>query len=240
IAMRRLQAVNALELEAAFVQRLRRRSGESNPLVLVLRAVAALILRAWLRIYHRFEITGRERFRTNRALVIVANHCSHLDTLCLLAALPLPKLHRAFPAAATDYFFQSVPRTWMAAMINALPFGRKNHVRRSLSICSQVINEPGNILIIFPEGTRSTTGEMQDFKLGIGALVADRDISVVPCYLKGTFEAWPKRRRLPRPRKIRLIVGESRSYVGRGVNRFELSAIVTELQSAVEQLGTTK
>lgn len=237
--MRRLQTADVFELEAAFVQRLRRRSGEANPLVLGLRAMAAIVLRASLRLYHRFEIVGRERLRTNRSLVIVANHCSHLDTLCLLAALPLHKLHRAFPAAATDYFFQSVPRTWMAAMINALPFGRKTHVRRSLSICSEVISEPGNILIIFPEGTRSTTGQVQEFKIGIGALVADRDVTVVPCYLDGTYDAWPKGRRLPRPRKIRLVVGKPRSYAGRGTNRFELNAIVAELQSAVQQLGKT-
>lgn len=235
--MKKLHTEDALELEAAFVQRLRRRCREPNWLTFVLRAMAAVILRLWLRVYHRFEIAGHERLRTNRSLVIVANHCSHLDTLCLMAALPLHKLHRAFPAAATDYFFQTVPRTWMAAMINALPFGRKTHVRRSLSICSEVLNEPGNILIIFPEGTRSTTGQLQDFKLGIAALVAGRDVAVVPCCLKGTHAAWPKGHRLPRPGKIRLVVGEARSYAVRGTDRYELTAIVSELQSAVGELG---
>jgi 1-acyl-sn-glycerol-3-phosphate acyltransferase len=238
--MRKLQSENVIELEAAFVQRLRRRSGERNPLVLALRAVAAIILRGWLRLYHRFEISGREQLRTNRSLVIVANHCSHLDTLCLLAALPLRKLHRAFPAAATDYFFQTVPRTWMAAMINALPFGRSTHVRRSLSICAEVISEPGNVLIIFPEGTRSTTGELQEFKLGIGALVANREVAVVPCYLKGTHDAWPKGCRFPRPKKTRLVIGKPRSYATLGHSRFDVNAIVADLHLAIQQLGTTR
>ena len=124
-------------------------------------------------------------------------------------------------------------------MINALPFGRKTHVRRSLSICSEVVSEPGNILIIFPEGTRSTNGELQEFKLGIGAVVTGRDVAVVPCYLQGTYAAWPKGRRLPRPRKIRLIVGEPRSYAGRITDRFGVSATVSELQLAVHELGKT-
>jgi len=85
-------------------------------LVYCVRALIALVIRGWLRVYHRFEIVGHENLRTNRSLVIVANHSSHLDTLCLLAALPLRKLHRAFPAAAVDYFFQSVPRTFVAAI----------------------------------------------------------------------------------------------------------------------------
>jgi len=58
-------------------------------LVYGLRSIVALIIRGLLRIYNRFEIIGHENLRTNRSLVIVANHCSHLDTLCLLAALPL-------------------------------------------------------------------------------------------------------------------------------------------------------
>ena len=129
-------------------------------LVYGLRSLGALIIRALLRVYNHFEIIGHENLRTNRSLVIVANHCSHIDTLCLLAALPLRKLHRAFPAAASDYFFQSVPRIWAAAVIvNALPFARQARVRQSLSICRELLANPGTILIIFPEGTRSTTGE---------------------------------------------------------------------------------
>jgi 1-acyl-sn-glycerol-3-phosphate acyltransferase len=213
-------------------------SGDGNSLVNGLRAVAALVIRAWLRCYHRFEVIAPERLRTNRSLVIVANHSSHLDTLCLLAALPLRKLHRAFPAAAADYFFRAGPRTWIAAVVNAFPFSRKFHVRRSLSICRQLTGEPGNILIMFPEGTRSPTGRMQQFKLGVPALVAGRDVAVVPCYLQGAFDAWPKGRRLPRPGKIRLIIGNPRTYSTRTTDKRDLCMIAADLERAVRQLGT--
>jgi 1-acyl-sn-glycerol-3-phosphate acyltransferase len=170
-------------------------------------------------------------------LVIVANHTSHLDTLCLLSALPLRSLHRAFPAAATDYFYRNPLRLFIAAVFNALPFGRKLHARRSLSLCAEVISDPGNILILFPEGTRSTTGEIQEFKPGVGALVAGRDVVVVPCCVKGAFEAWPKGQRLPRPRKVRLIVGAPRNYAGFRPDKANISTIAAELRVAVEQLG---
>ncbi|MFL6516141.1 MAG: lysophospholipid acyltransferase family protein [Chthoniobacterales bacterium] len=235
--MRRSQTDRRADAEGAFVQRFRQSAVDRHSLFNGFRAVAALVLRAWLRIYHRFEIVGHEQLRTNRSLVIVANHCSHLDTLCLLAALPLTKLRHAFPAAASDYFFRRVPRTWMVAMINALPFGRRAHVRRSLSICSEVIGKPGNILIIFPEGTRSTTGEMQRFKIGIAALVAGRDVTVVPCCLEGAHRAWPKGQRFPRPRKIRLIVGPPRTYVSCGSDRTDLCFITCDLHDAIQNLG---
>jgi len=229
---------SARDVDQSLVDRLRRFPREPDMLVYGVRALIALIIRGWLRVYHRFEIIGHENLRTNRSLVIVANHSSHLDTLCLLAALPLRKLHRAFPAAAADYFFQSVPRTFIAAVVtNALPFARRVRVRRSLSLCSELLSDPGNILIIFPEGTRSETGETREFKSGIGALVAGRDVTVLPCYLQGAFRAWPKGRHLPRPRKVRLVVGAPRSYSSRKTNKSDICTIAAELHRAVKELG---
>jgi 1-acyl-sn-glycerol-3-phosphate acyltransferase len=186
---------------------------------------------------NHFEIIGHENLRTNRSLVIVANHCSHIDTLCLLAALPLRKLHRAFPAAASDYFFQSVPRLWAAAiLVNALPFARQARVRQSLSLCRELLANPGTILIIFPEGTRSTTGDVGEFKSGIGALLAGRDVAVAPCFIDGSFQAWPKGKRFPRPRRVRLVVGMPRNYRDRGTDKIGICAIAAELRDAVNEL----
>jgi len=221
-----------------FVHRLGQFPRKPNRWLEGFRIAAALIIRAWLRIYHRFEIVGEQQLRTNRSLVLIANHSSHLDILCLLAALPLRKLQRAFPVAAADYFFHSVARTWIAAVVlNALPFGRQLHVRRSLGICAELISQPGNILIIFPEGTRSTNGQPQQFKLGVGALVAGRDVTVVPCWLQGTFEAWPKGQRLPRPKKVRLIIGNARNFARCGTEKHEIGSIASSLGSAVQQLA---
>jgi 1-acyl-sn-glycerol-3-phosphate acyltransferase len=235
--MKRWRYDSANDVERTPLERLRQFPREPDMLVYGLRSLGALIIRALLRVYHRFEIIGHENLRTNRSLVIVANHCSHLDTLCLLAALPLRKLHRAFPAAASDYFFQSVPRLWIAAVVvNALPFARQVHVRQSLSLCEELLKNPGTILIIFPEGTRSTTGEIREFKSGIGALVAGRDVIVVPCFIDGSFKAWPKGRRLPRPRKVRLIVGSPRNYRARRTDKIDICAIAAELRDAVNVL----
>jgi len=210
---------------------------KSDPFLPVARTVVAVIIRLLLRFYNRFEIIGHEHLRTNRSLVLVANHSSHLDTLCLLAALPLRKLDRAFPAAAADYFFRPGPRNWMARMLNAFPFRRNVSARRSLSLCRYLISQPGNILIMFPEGTRSTTGETQPFKLGISALVAGRDVAVVPCYLQGAFEAWPKGNRFPRPQKIRLIIGAPCSYAKFSADKKGLGVIASELHEAVKLLA---
>jgi 1-acyl-sn-glycerol-3-phosphate acyltransferase len=225
------------DVDQAPIDRLRQFPREPDMLVYGLRSLGALIIRGLLHIYNHFEIIGHQNLRTNRSLVIVANHCSHLDTLCLLAALPLRKLHRAFPAAASDYFFQSVPRLWAAAiLVNALPFARQAGVRQSLSLCRELLAHPGTILIIFPEGTRSTTGEVGEFKSGIGALVAGRDVLVAPCFIDGSFQAWPKGKRFPHPRKVRLVIGTPRTYCERGTDKIDICMIAAELRDAVNEL----
>ena len=229
---------SAQDLDRGLVERLKQFPREPEMLVYGLRSLAALILRGWLRTYHRLEIHGRENLPRDKSFVLVANHTSHLDTLCLLAALPLRKLHRAFPAAAADYFFESVPRIWIAAVVvNALPFGRQTHIKQSLVLCQHLLENPGNVLIIFPEGTRSSTGSMGRFKPGIGALVAGRDVPVLPCYLSGAFNAWPKGRLCPQPVKLRLRIGEPRTFALVTPGKEAAGAIAAELEDAVRKMA---
>src|SRR5438132_10185669 len=106
--MRKWRYRSLRDLERIPLDRLREFPREPDKLVRGLRSIVALIIRGLLRVYNRFEIVGHENLRMNRSLVIVANHCSHLDTICLLSSLPLRKFHRACPPAARDYFFHSV------------------------------------------------------------------------------------------------------------------------------------
>ena len=118
-----------------------------------LRVLAALLQRAWLKLYHRLEICGAERLPVGQSFVIVANHQSHLDAPSLAAAIPMKWLHRAFPAAAADYFFKSTPKSvFYSVVFNALPFERKSKGAQSLAVCRELLQNKGNILIIFPEG----------------------------------------------------------------------------------------
>jgi 1-acyl-sn-glycerol-3-phosphate acyltransferase len=228
-------AVVAFERKA--VARLRRFPRKPDPLVTGLRALAALLIRGLLRLYLRFEIIGAENLPNDtESFVLVANHSSHLDSVCLLAALPLARLPRAFPVAAEDYFFRSLPRTWFAAVLmNALPFGRQMRVRESLALCRRLLAQPGHVLIIFPEGTRSRSGATQPFRAGIGALLAGGDVKVLPCYVEGAFRAWPKGRRLPRPSKVRLIIGQARQFS----EEEKADEIAAKLREAVEALRKT-
>src|SRR5579862_4106718 len=157
----------AEDLQLAPIERLKRFPREPDMLSWGLRSAAAIVLRAWLRTYHRLRIHGIENLPVDQSCVLVANHSSHLDALCLLAAVPMRQLHQTFPAAAADYFFVTIPRIALTVLIvNALPFDRQAHAKKSLNLCRNLLEKPGNILILFPEGTRSTDGQINAFKPG--------------------------------------------------------------------------
>jgi 1-acyl-sn-glycerol-3-phosphate acyltransferase len=228
----------AADLEQPLVERLRHFPREPDMLVYGLRSFAALACRAWLRMYHRFRIMGRGRLPAEGSFVMVANHSSHLDALCLLAALPVGRLHRTFPAAARDYFFVNVPGTFAAAVfVNALPFERETSPRQSLAVCRGLLENPGNVLILFPEGSRSTTGSVAEFKPGVGMMLAGCDTPVFPCYIAGAHAALPKGAWVPRPRAVTLRLGEPLRFADRPHGKESAVQIARDLRAAVLALA---
>jgi 1-acyl-sn-glycerol-3-phosphate acyltransferase len=226
------------DLDPAQIERLPGFPREPNPLVCGVRSLAAAVLRSWLRIYNRLAIVGRENLPVDRSFLLIANHASHLDTLCLLSALPINRLHCAFPVAARDYFCVSVLRALLAKVfVNALPFDRHIAPWQSLSVCAHLLKQPGTILILFPEGTRSGGAEPVEFKPGVALLAAGRDIPVVPCHLGGTHAALPKGAWIPRPKALRLIIGAPRVYAHLPATKESVRQICHELRETVILLG---
>ena len=114
------------DIDATMIESLRDFPRQPYMLVYAMRSLAALLLRGWMKIYHRLKVVGCENLPESGSFILVCNHTSHLDTLSLLTAIPLKRIHRTFPAAAADYFFSSLPRSAMSTiLINALPFDRK-------------------------------------------------------------------------------------------------------------------
>ncbi len=226
------------DIEESMSEHLRNFPRQPHMIMYAIRSIAAMLLRGWMRVYHRMRVDGRRNLPERGSFVLVCNHTSHLDTLCMMCSVPLRRIHQTFPAAAADYFFSSLPRSAISAvLINALPFDRKVKGAESLTVCSELLKNEGNILIIFPEGTRTATGEMGRFRSGIGRLVVGTDLAVVPCYLDGGTKAWPKGKSFPRPRKLNLRIGEARRYSHLDKSSESVIAICEDLQDAVATLG---
>ena len=196
------------------------------------------VLRIYFAIAHRLTISGRERLPAHGPFVLAANHCSHLDALGLCSALKPRHRERAFPIAAGDVFFQTkAVSVFSAIMLNALPMWRKNCGPHSLAELRRKLQEEKAIYIIFPEGGRTRTGSMIPFKHGLGMLVAETDVPVVPCGLIGTFKALPANRNIPRPVTINLIIGEPLKFPATSNNREGWSQIARRVESSIRKLA---
>jgi 1-acyl-sn-glycerol-3-phosphate acyltransferase len=196
------------------------------------------LLRIYFAFAHRLTIIGREKLPQHGPFVLAANHCSHLDALALGAALIPRHRERAFPIAAGDVFFQTAAvSVFSAIMLNALPMWRKSCGPHALADLRRKLQEERAIFIIFPEGGRSRTGSMMPFKHGLGMLVAETNVPIVACGLTGTFAALPPNRKLPRPVRIKLVIGEPLEFASIANDRTGWSQIAQRTESAVRNLA---
>lgn len=143
------------------------------------------------------------------AFIAVANHSSHLDAPLIMCALPR-RLGRYLAAgAAADYFFDIWWRRILTALFfNAFPIDRTGTAARQ-GVSKKLLGR-GVPLLVFPEGTRSKTGEMAAFKAGAAALSISCDVPCVPVALVGASLAMPRGRNWPIPGRppVAVVFGE--------------------------------
>lgn len=217
--------------------RARSLSRESSWLDTLGHAAWSLSVRAYLRGYHRLSITGAQHLPRRAPFVMIANHASHLDALVLSAALPISMCDRVFPVAAGDVFFQTDPISVFAAgFINALPMWRKNCGPHALEqLRTRLVSEPC-VYLLFPEGARSRDGELLPFKAGLGRMVCGAAAPVVPCWIDGAFEALRPETSIPRPRRIRVRIGEPLSFAHAPDTREGWNEVASTARTAIEKL----
>lgn len=194
-------------------------------------------VRFYLACWHRLRVEGREKIPRELPFVLVANHSSHLDAMVLASPLPMRLRDRIFPIAAGDVFFETpLVSAFAASMINALPMWRRKAGRHALDqLRERLVSEPC-AYILFPEGARSRTGDMLPFKHGLGMLVAGTSVPVVPCHLTGCFESLPAGRKLARPRKIRMRVGEPLRFAEVANDREGWQRIASDVEAGIRAL----
>jgi long-chain acyl-CoA synthetase len=159
--------------------------------------------------YDRFLEThyeGRSNIPVHTNFIVAANHTSHLDMGLTKMALGDAGKDMVVLAAA-DYFFDTkYKRAVMENFTNLVPMERSGSLRQSLRHARSFLDRGYNALI-FPEGTRSLTGEMADFKPVIGYLALHAGVGILPIYLHGTHEAMPKGSNVIKSRNVGARIG---------------------------------
>jgi long-chain acyl-CoA synthetase len=178
-----------------------------DPLVQPLRTVLRTTQRGLYSSLLDTQVTGRAFIPSNRQTIVVSNHCSHLDMGLVKFALGAYGA-KLVGLAAKDYFFEG--NSWWVAyfeqLTNLQPIDRKSGFRASFEQAKTVV-EAGNLVLIFPEGTRRTDGILGSFKPLVGKLALETGVDVLPLYLDGTFNVLPKGAVLPKGRDLTVRIG---------------------------------
>jgi long-chain acyl-CoA synthetase len=157
------------------------------------------------------EVIGKSFIPQNRNFLVVANHTSHLD-MGLVKVVLGDQGKRLTALAARDYFFDTpLKRAYFENFTNLIPMDRHGSLRESLRLAGEALKQGYNLLI-FPEGTRSPSGELLDFKPTVGYLALTHQVDVLPLYLRGTHEALPKGAILPKAKKLKVSIGPVLSH----------------------------
>jgi 1-acyl-sn-glycerol-3-phosphate acyltransferase len=171
----------------------------SRPATIAREATARLFGPALAWLLHGPATRGCEHLDAVTGPVIICpTHASHLDSSALRLALGPRHRRRLAPAVAADYFAASRRRWLAAAWFGAFPFDRSGHGGSASFAAAERLLESGWSVLIYPEGTRTRTGEIGPFRPGVGLLVVRTGRPVLPVRIVGTHRALPPGARLPR------------------------------------------
>jgi 1-acyl-sn-glycerol-3-phosphate acyltransferase len=157
------------------------------------------VLQPFFTVYFRMQRIGREHIPTSGALIIASNHRSFMDPFVIGMMLRRP----TYFVAKTELFRNPVI-AWLLSSLGAFPVER-GHGDRDAMITARAILERGDVVVIFPEGTRTRPGALGAPKRGVGRLALETGAPVVPVALIGT-EAIRRGWRI-RPHKVRIRAG---------------------------------
>ena len=154
------------------------------------------------------KVEGREWVRElERPVIFAANHSSHADTSLILHSLTDTARDRTVVAAAADYWFKHpILGNIVSLFLNTFPFSRTGGAQAQLHSSSQLLRSGWN-LVLFPEGSRTPDGRIQEFKPGVGFLAKETGTPVVPMHIRGAYQVMPRGQKLPLPGPIRVRIG---------------------------------
>ena len=179
---------------------------------------------------YRYRIQGTENFPQQGPILLLSNHQSHLDPTAIAAAAP-----RRLRALARESLF-IWPLSWVIRYLGAIPVGSTGSTKASLKATLAALDR-GSAFLIFPEGTRTSDGEIAPLQPGFTMLTRKKKPVVVPMALDGSFQAWPRRKKFPGLGRIAIAFGKPippQEYEAWDSKEFE--AIVAErLQDCLEQ-----
>lgn len=175
-----------------------------NPKTVRFLALSRVVVRTYGHLYHGVRVYGAEHLPATGGVTVACNHQSHLDPALLCAFAPRP-VH----FLAKESLFKKPGLGAMLHMMGMIPTPKDKAAMIALRAGIRVLKQQ-HVLGIFPEGTRSTTGERLPAETGVVITsVKAGGVPIVPCYINGSWDAMPPSASFPRFRRpITITFGE--------------------------------
>lgn len=189
----------------------------------------------FLKIFYRIEVKGLENYPKGAA-IIAPNHASFLDPPAIAIACP-GEVH----FLAHVYLFKNPILRWILPRTNTHPVAGDGNDLSVLKKIAEFLMR-GKQVVIFPEGSRSYDNQIAPLKRGVALLASMTKCRVVPVYISGAYEAWPRKKKFPKLwGKIYVVFGkplEWKDYEKKGMSRKESQALFTkDLEEQLKALG---
>jgi len=182
---------------------------------------------AW-SIFAHIRVHGTENVKPDQNYIYMANHSSLIDTPALFAYLPYQ-----FRIMAKKELFYVPFMGWHLATAGNFPIDRSDPRKTARSLRKVIEGvRGGKSLAVFPEGTRTPDGKLQEFKHGAFKIAVRAGVPIVPVAIRGTFKLLPKTTLAPRPGRVDVIIGkpiETRDYSERN-----LGELISRTRAAIE------
>ena len=200
-----------------------------------------ILIGPWLRILWRPWTEGVENVPTQGAAVIVSNHLSFSDSFFM----PLMVSRKVTFLAKSDYFTGRGIKGLFTKMFFAgagqVPVDRSGGRASEAALLTalRILNE-GNLLGIYPEGTRSGDGRLYRGRTGVARMALEAGVPVIPVAMIGTYEIQPPGQVKPRVRRVGMRCGaplDFSRYEGLGGDRFILRSVTDEIIYALMDLS---
>ncbi|MBU0710076.1 MAG: AMP-binding protein, partial [Candidatus Omnitrophica bacterium] len=146
-----------------------------------------IIIKAFFCIFKVFwllRVKGKELLPSKGPYLICPNHASYLDGAVLISSLPFKYVVNIFSLGYSDIFEKPVFR-WSIKLAHLIPIDPNTNLTEAMQAIAHVIRH-GKMACIFPAGRRSIDENVQEFKKGVGILIKELDIPVVPAYIKNS------------------------------------------------------
>jgi 1-acyl-sn-glycerol-3-phosphate acyltransferase len=164
--------------------------------------VLQVIARVLTTLLFDLKVSGRRHVPPRGGALIVSNHQSYLDPVLLAV-----RLDRPLNYAGKSELFKSRFGAWLLRrLFNAFPVRQRSADVAAVKETIARLRE-GHLLNLYPEGTRTTDGEIGPMQRGVGLVVRRTGVPVIPAVIVGSFQAWPVGRTCFRARPIRVAYG---------------------------------